>query len=123
AGRPRPGGALEGRTAVITGASSGIGKAAGLAIAARGGVPLLVARSADKLDEVRRDVEAEGGTAYVYPCDLTDTEAVAATVKQMLVDHPDGIDYLVNNAGRSIRRSVHLSYDRMHDFERTMTLN
>jgi len=41
----------------------------------------------------------------------------------MVADHPDGIDYLVNNAGRSIRRSVHLSYDRMHDFERTMTLN
>ncbi len=121
--RPRPGGALDGRTVVITGASSGIGKATAVAIAKRGGVPLLVARSADKLDEVRRDIEAEGGTAYVYPCDLTDTEAVAATVKQMLVDHPDGIDYLVNNAGRSIRRSVHLSYDRMHDFERTMTLN
>jgi thioester reductase-like protein/short-subunit dehydrogenase len=121
--RPRPGGALDGRTVVITGASSGIGRAAALAIAARGGVPLLVARSADKLDEVRRDIEAEGGTAYVYPCDITDTEAVAATVKQMLADHPAGLDYLVNNAGRSIRRSVQLSYDRMHDFERTMGLN
>ena len=121
--RPRAGGALDERTAVITGASSGIGRATALAIAKRGGIPLLVARSAEKLDEVRRDIEAEGGTAYVYPCDLTDTEAVAATVKQMLVDHPEGIDFLVNNAGRSIRRSVHLSYDRMHDFERTMTLN
>ncbi|MDQ1685406.1 MAG: hypothetical protein QOC82_2143 [Frankiaceae bacterium] len=121
--RPRPGGALDGRTVVITGASSGIGKATALAVANRGGIPLLVGRSVDKLDEVRRDIEAEGGTAYLYPCDLTDTEAVAATVKQMLADHPDGIDYLVNNAGRSIRRSVHLSYDRMHDFERTMTLN
>jgi NAD(P)-dependent dehydrogenase (short-subunit alcohol dehydrogenase family) len=121
--RPRPGGALADRTAVITGASSGIGRAAALAIAARGGVPLLVARSADKLDEVRADIEAAGGTAYVYPCDITDTEAVAATVKQMLADHPDGIDFLVNNAGRSIRRSVQLSYDRMHDFERTMSLN
>ena len=121
--RPRAGGVLDERRVVITGASSGIGKAAALAIAKRGGVPLLVARSADKLDEVRRDIEAEGGTAYIYPCDLTDTEAVAATVKQMLADHPGGIDYLVNNAGRSIRRSVHLSYDRIHDYERTMTLN
>jgi NAD(P)-dependent dehydrogenase (short-subunit alcohol dehydrogenase family) len=121
--RPRSGGALDGRTVVITGASSGIGKATAVAVAKRGGVPLLVARNAEKLDEVRRDIEAEGGSAYIYACDLTDTEAVAATVKQMLVDHPDGIDYLVNNAGRSIRRSVHLSYDRMHDFERTMTLN
>jgi short-subunit dehydrogenase len=121
--RPRPGGALAGRRVVITGASSGIGKAAAVAIAARGGVPLLVARSADKLDEVRRDIEAEGGTAWVYPCDITDTEAVAATVKQMLADHPEGVDALVNNAGRSIRRSVQLSYDRIHDFERTMALN
>jgi NAD(P)-dependent dehydrogenase (short-subunit alcohol dehydrogenase family) len=121
--RPRPGGPLDGRTVVITGASSGIGKATAMAIAKRGGLPLLVARSVDKLEEVRRDIEADGGTAYVYPCDITDTEAVAATVKQMLADHPDGIDYLVNNAGRSIRRSVQLSYDRVHDFERTMALN
>ena len=121
--RPRPGGALDGRTAVITGASSGIGRSAALAIAARGGVPLLVARSADKLDEVRDEIEAAGGTAYAYPCDITDTEAVGATVKQMLADHPGGIDFLINNAGRSIRRSVHLSHDRMHDYERTMALN
>ena len=121
--RPRPGGPLAGRTVVITGASSGIGKATALAAAQRGAVPLLVARTAEKLDDVRREIEAAGGAAYVYPCDITDTEAVAATVKQMLADHPDGIDFLVNNAGRSIRRSIHLSYDRMHDFERTMSLN
>ena len=121
--RPRPGGPLDGRTVVITGASSGIGKATALAIAKRGAVPLLVARTVEKLDDVRREIEADGGSAYVYPCDITDSEAVNATVKQMLADHPDGIDFLVNNAGRSIRRSIHLSYDRMHDFERTMALN
>jgi NAD(P)-dependent dehydrogenase (short-subunit alcohol dehydrogenase family) len=121
--RPRPGGALQGRTVVITGASSGIGEATALAVAKRGGTPLLVARTVEKLDEVKASIEAEGGAAYVYPCDITDTEAVAATVKQMLADHPDGIDFLVNNAGRSIRRSVHLSYDRLHDYERTMALN
>jgi NAD(P)-dependent dehydrogenase (short-subunit alcohol dehydrogenase family) len=121
--RPRLGGALAGRTVVITGASSGIGRATALAVAKRGAVPLLVARSVDKLDEVRTEIEADGGAARVYPCDITDTEAVAATVKQMLADNPDGIDFLVNNAGRSIRRSVHLSYDRMHDFERTMAVN
>ena len=121
--RPRPGGPLDGRTVVITGASSGIGRATALAVAGRGGVPLLVARSADKLEELRAEIEASGGTAHVYPCDITDTEAVAATVKQMVADHADGIDFLVNNAGRSIRRSVHLSQDRMHDYERTMALN
>jgi len=108
---------------VITGASSGIGRSTALAVAERGGIPLLVARSADKLEELREEIQAAGGTAYVYPCDITDTEAVAATVKQMIADHPEGIDSLVNNAGRSIRRSVQLSYDRMHDYERTMTLN
>jgi NAD(P)-dependent dehydrogenase (short-subunit alcohol dehydrogenase family) len=121
--RPRPGGALDGRTVVITGASSGIGRATALAIAARGGVPLLVARSADRLEAVRDEIHAAGGGAHVYPCDITDAESVAATVKQMLADRPDGIDFLVNNAGRSIRRSVKLSYDRMHDYERTVALN
>ena len=121
--RPRPGGPLDGRTVVITGASSGIGKATALAIAQHGAIPLLVARTAEKLDDVRREIEAGGGAAYVYPCDITDSEAVTATVKQMIADHPDGIDFLVNNAGRSIRRSIHLSHDRMHDFERTMALN
>ena len=121
--RPRAGGALAGRAVVITGASSGIGRATALAVAARGGVPLLVARSADKLAEVKAEIEQAGGEAFVYPCDITDTDAVATTVKQMIADQPDGIDCLVNNAGRSIRRSVHLSVDRMHDYERTMTLN
>ena len=121
--RPRSGGPLAGRTVVITGASSGIGRSAALAVAERGGIPLLVARSADKLEELQEEIQSAGGTAHVYPCDITDTEAVAATVKQMIADHPEGIDSLVNNAGRSIRRSVQLSYDRMHDYERTMTLN
>jgi thioester reductase-like protein/short-subunit dehydrogenase involved in D-alanine esterification of teichoic acids len=121
--RDRPSGNLAGRTVVITGASSGIGRSAALAVARRDGVPLIVARSADKLEEVRDEISAAGGTAFVYPCDITDEEAVSATVKQMIADHPDGIDFLVNNAGRSIRRSVRLSYDRMHDYERTMSLN
>jgi NAD(P)-dependent dehydrogenase (short-subunit alcohol dehydrogenase family) len=121
--RSRPGGGIAGRTVLITGASSGIGRATALAVARAGAIPLLVARSGDKLEEVRAEIEQAGGTARVYPCDITDEEAVGATVKQMVADHPDGIDFLVNNAGRSIRRSVQLSYDRMHDFERTVALN
>jgi NAD(P)-dependent dehydrogenase (short-subunit alcohol dehydrogenase family)/thioester reductase-like protein len=121
--RKRPGGALAGRTVVITGASSGIGAAAAYAIAERGGTPLLVARSTDKLQEVADTIIAAGGTARVYSCDITDAESVAATVKEMIADSPDGIDFLVNNAGRSIRRSVALSHDREHDYERTMALN
>jgi NAD(P)-dependent dehydrogenase (short-subunit alcohol dehydrogenase family) len=114
--------AVNGRTVVITGASSGIGRASALKIAAAGGIPLLLARSEDKLQEVRAEIEATGGTAYVYPTDLTDMDAIQATVNKMLAEHA-AIDMLVNNAGRSIRRSVALSLDRFHDYERTMQLN
>ncbi|HEX4723770.1 MAG TPA: SDR family oxidoreductase [Pseudonocardiaceae bacterium] len=117
--RHRP---LAGRRIMITGASSGIGRATALAVAQRGAIPLLVARRPDELDSVRAEITDAGGTAHTHPCDLTDAEAVDALVKQVLADH-DAVDMLVNNAGRSIRRSVHLSVDRMHDFERTMTLN
>jgi NAD(P)-dependent dehydrogenase (short-subunit alcohol dehydrogenase family) len=115
-------GAVNGKTVVITGASSGIGRAAAIKVAAAGGIPLLVARTQEKLEEVKAEIESGGGTAYVYSCDLTDYDAIDRLVKQLLSDHP-AIDMLVNNAGRSIRRSVALSYDRFHDFERTVNLN
>jgi short-subunit dehydrogenase len=115
-------GAVNGKTVVITGASSGIGRAAALKIAAAGGVPILVARTKEKLDEVKDEIEKAGGTAHVAPCDLSDFDAIEALVEQLLADHAR-IDMLVNNAGRSIRRSVALSYDRFHDYERTVHLN
>src|SRR5688500_13687868 len=115
-------GAVNGKTVVITGASSGIGRAAAVKIAAPGGIPLLVARTQEKLEEVKAEIEAAGGSAYVYPCDLSDFDAIEELVPRMLADHP-AVDMLVNNAGRSIRRSVKLSYDRFHDFERTVGLN
>ncbi len=120
--REREGGPLAGRTVAVTGASSGIGRAAALRVAEHGGVPLLLARRTEELEKVREQIEATGGEAYVYSVDLTNQESVDACVKQMLADH-DGVDMLVNNAGRSIRRSVKLSYDRFHDYERTMALN
>jgi thioester reductase-like protein len=115
-------GELDGRRVVITGASSGIGRATALKVAAAGGVPLLVARRQAELEEVRAEIAAAGGSSYVYPCDLTDDDSVTKTVARMLDEQP-GIDMLVNNAGRSIRRSVQLSYDRMHDYERAMAIN
>jgi NAD(P)-dependent dehydrogenase (short-subunit alcohol dehydrogenase family) len=115
-------GAVNGRTVVITGASSGIGRAAAIKIAAAGGIPILVARTQEKLDEAKAEIEAAGGTAYVYSCDLSDFDAIETLVETLLADHPR-IDMLVNNAGRSIRRSVALSYDRFHDYERTVRLN
>jgi thioester reductase-like protein len=115
-------GAINGRTVIITGGSSGIGRAAAHKIAAAGGIPILVARTQEKLDEVVREIEAAGGTAYAYSCDLSDMDAIEATTKQIFADHP-AVDILVNNAGRSIRRGVKLSYDRFHDYERTIRLN
>ncbi len=113
---------LAGRTVLVTGASSGIGEATAVAVAERGGVPLLVARRRADLERVRRRIVDAGGTAFVYPCDLTDAAAVDRLVATLLAEH-GGVDMLVNNAGRSIRRSIALSYDRMHDFERTMAIN
>ncbi|HWT22196.1 MAG TPA: SDR family oxidoreductase [Solirubrobacteraceae bacterium] len=114
--------AVNGRTVLITGASSGIGRATALKVAAAGGIPLLVARTQEKLDEVRAEIERAGGTAYAYSADLSDYDSIDALVERALADHP-AIDMLVNNAGRSIRRSVALSYDRFHDYERTIRLN
>ena len=115
-------GAVNGKTAIITGASSGIGRAAAFKIAAAGGIPILVARSEDKLQETKEEIERAGGTAYTYSCDISDPESVDAFFEQVFNDHA-AIDVLVNNAGRSIRRSIALSYDRFHDFERTIQLN
>jgi NAD(P)-dependent dehydrogenase (short-subunit alcohol dehydrogenase family) len=117
-------GAVNGKTVLITGASSGIGRAAALKIARAGGIPLLVARSADKLEETKREIEdvGPGRTAYAYSADISDPGSVDQLVEKVLADHP-AVDVLVNNAGRSIRRSVALSYDRFHDYERTIQLN
>ncbi|MDQ3722680.1 MAG: SDR family oxidoreductase [Actinomycetota bacterium] len=114
--------AIGGRKVIITGASSGIGRATALQVAASGGIPLLVARGLDKLEALRDEIEANGGTAHVYSADLSDMDAIDAVVARILDEHPS-VDFLVNNAGRSIRRSVKLSEDRFHDFERTMQLN
>jgi NAD(P)-dependent dehydrogenase (short-subunit alcohol dehydrogenase family) len=115
-------GAVNGRNVIITGASSGIGRAAALKIAAAGGVPILVARTMEKLEEVKGEIEAAGGTAYAYSADLSDIDSIDGAVQRILSDHA-AVDMLVNNAGRSIRRSVMLSTDRFHDYERTIKLN
>ena len=113
---------LAGRRVLVTGASSGIGEATSTAVAARGAIVLLVARREAELQLVRATIVARGGRATAYVCDLTDFDAVDALVKQVLAEH-GGVDYLVNNAGRSIRRSLALTHDRFHDFERTMAVN
>ncbi len=115
-------GAVNGKTVLITGASSGIGKAAAMKIAKAGGIPILVARNMEKLEQTKQQIEDTGGTAYAYSADLSDTDSIDDLVDRVLTDHA-AVEILVNNAGRSIRRSIALSYDRFHDFERTMQLN
>jgi NAD(P)-dependent dehydrogenase (short-subunit alcohol dehydrogenase family) len=120
--RPGPKGQLDGRTVMITGASSGIGKETAVRVAAEGGIPLLVARRGDELEKVRAEIEEAGGRASAYTCDITDGDSVNELVSAVLGEH-GRVDMLVNNAGRSIRRSIRLSYDRFHDYERTMAIN
>jgi NAD(P)-dependent dehydrogenase (short-subunit alcohol dehydrogenase family) len=115
-------GAIGGKVVLITGASSGIGRAAALKCAAAGAEVLLVARTPEKLEETRAEIEEAGGSAHIHKCDLSDIADVERMAAEVLEEH-GRVDVLVNNAGRSIRRSVELSYDRFHDFERTMQLN
>jgi NAD(P)-dependent dehydrogenase (short-subunit alcohol dehydrogenase family)/thioester reductase-like protein len=119
---PKNRAALKGKHVVITGASSGIGRVTALKVAQAGGIPVLVARGKDKLEETRSTIEMRGGTAHVFPCDLSDLEAIDRLCEQIASELPS-VDFVVNNAGRSIRRSLRLSQDRFHDFERTMQLN
>ncbi len=113
---------LRGKHVVITGASSGIGQVTAFKVAQAGGIPVLVARGKDKLESTKDAIEAAGGQAHVFPCDLSDLEAIDDLAKRLSAEL-SSVDFLVNNAGRSIRRSVKLSQDRFHDFERTMQLN
>ncbi|KAA1250572.1 SDR family NAD(P)-dependent oxidoreductase [Mycobacterium simiae] len=114
--------AVEGKVVLITGGSSGIGEAAAKKIAEAGGTVVLVARTLENLEKVADDIRDDGGTAHVYPCDLSDMDAIAAMADKVLADL-GRVDILINNAGRSIRRSLELSYDRIHDYQRTMQLN
>jgi short-subunit dehydrogenase len=114
--------AVRGKVVLITGASSGIGKATAVKVADAGATVLLVARSVDKLEETKREIETAGGIAHIHRCDMSDMEDVERMAEEVLAYHGQ-VDILVNNAGRSIRRSVKLAYERFHDYERTMQIN
>jgi thioester reductase-like protein len=115
-------GTIEGKVVVITGASSGIGEALALRVGEAGGIAVLVARSEDKLNEVKAQIEEAGGAAHVHPGNLSELEDCDRLVAEIIAAH-GRVDILVNNAGRSIRRSIGNSYERFHDFQRTMQLN
>jgi thioester reductase-like protein/short-subunit dehydrogenase involved in D-alanine esterification of teichoic acids len=120
--RDDPAGPLVGRHVIITGASSGIGRASAIAVAERGATVFALARNGEALDDLVAEIRANGGRAHAFTCDVTDSASVEHTVKDIL-GRFDHVDYLVNNAGRSIRRSVVNSTERLHDYERVMAVN
>lgn len=115
-------GHVKDQVVVVTGATSGIGHATAVMMAQAGAKVILVARGEEKLAATMDEIKASGGNAWSYSCDISDLDACDKLIDDILKDH-GAIDVLVNNAGRSIRRSIALSYDRFHDFERTMQLN
>jgi NAD(P)-dependent dehydrogenase (short-subunit alcohol dehydrogenase family) len=122
-------GTVGGKVVLVTGGSSGIGLAAAAKFAEAGAVTLICARGEDKLAtalaEIRQYVKDKGGKdpkVFSYSVDIADEAGCAEFVKAVEEQH-GGVDFLINNAGRSIRRAIENSYDRFHDYERTMQLN
>lgn len=113
---------LEGKRILLTGASSGIGEAAAELLAREGATVAVVARRRELLDALAARITASGGTALSMPCDVSDMDAVDALVADVET-RLGGVDILINNAGRSIRRPLAESLERWHDVERTMVLN
>lgn len=110
------------KVVLVTGATSGIGKAAAMKLSLAGAKVCVAARTPEKLEETLHEIDQLGGQAFAYRCDISDMASCDELIAQILKDHGQ-IDVLVNNAGRSIRRSVVSALDRFHDFERTMQLN
>ncbi|OMC27095.1 epimerase [Mycobacterium colombiense] len=115
-------GTVLGKTALVTGASYGIGEATARSLAAAGATVLVVARSEERLCDLTASINAGGGRAFAYPTDLTDESAVSALTEQITEEHGP-LDIVVSNAGKSLRRSLHDQYDRPHDFQRTIDIN
>lgn len=115
-------GRVNGCVVLVTGGSAGIGKAAAFRLAAAGATVLIVARDAEKLERTRQEASARGLKLITYAADIADPEQCDAVIAKIIAEHGH-VDILVNNAGRSIRRGIEHSFDRLHDFERTMQLN
>ncbi len=118
-------GTVGGKVVLVTGGSSGIGLAAAMKFAEAGAITIICARDADKLEEAVKEIKAFAGKSanvHSYSVDIADEAGCKAFIDQLTADH-GGVDFLINNAGRSIRRAIENSYERFHDFERTMQLN
>ena len=115
-------GTVGGKVVLVTGGSSGIGLAAAHKFAEAGAITVICGRDQDKLDEACKEAKAKGYEFIAYPADIADMADCDRFI-QVLVENHGGVDFLINNAGRSIRRAIESSYDRFHDYERTMQLN
>jgi NAD(P)-dependent dehydrogenase (short-subunit alcohol dehydrogenase family) len=115
-------GTVGGKVVLVTGGSSGIGLAAAHKFAEAGATTIICGRDQDKLDEACAEAKAKGYAFVAYPADIADMADCDRFVQLLIANH-GGVDFLINNAGRSIRRAIESSYDRFHDFERTMQLN
>jgi NAD(P)-dependent dehydrogenase (short-subunit alcohol dehydrogenase family) len=115
-------GKVKDKVIVITGGTSGIGEATAYKMAEAGAHVVVVARDPEKAAPVMAKIKAMGGHGRFVSCDLADLADCDRLVATVLKEY-GRCDYLVNNAGRSIRRGIASSFDRFHDFERTMQLN
>jgi len=115
-------GTVGGKVVLITGGSSGIGLAAAHKFAEAGAITLICGRDQDKLDAACAEAKAKGYRFIAYAVDIAEPAPCEAFIQQVNTEH-GGVDFLINNAGRSIRRAIESSYDRFHDYERTMQLN
>ena len=115
-------GTVGGKVVLVTGGSSGIGLAAAHKFAEAGATTVICGRDQDKLDEACKEAKAKGYSFVAYAVDIADM-ADCDRFTKLLQENHGGVDFLINNAGRSIRRAIESSYDRFHDYERTMQLN
>jgi NAD(P)-dependent dehydrogenase (short-subunit alcohol dehydrogenase family) len=118
-------GQVHGKVVLVTGGSSGIGLATACKLIQAGAKTIICGRDADKLVQAKKEIEAHAdndGQLFTYAVDIADLPHCDSFMQQLLEDH-GGVDILINNAGRSIRRAIESSYDRFHDVERTMQLN
>ncbi len=118
-------GTVGGKVVLVTGGSSGIGLSASCKFAEAGAITIICGRGEDKLAEAKKEIMAFAGKdakVFTYSVDIADADSCSKFVKTLEEVH-GGVDFLINNAGRSIRRAIEASYDRFHDYERTMQLN
>nr|HPM69271.1 SDR family oxidoreductase [Piscinibacter sp.] len=118
-------GTVGGKVVLVTGGSSGIGLSAACRFAEAGAITIICGRGEDKLAAAVKEIQeyaGKGAQVYSYSVDIADEASCAEFVQKLQAEH-GGVDFLINNAGRSIRRAIESSYDRFHDFERTMQLN